>query len=170
MKTPIIIKGRKISIGVSVGIAIAPDDGVDFDHLLKMADLALYRVKKAGASDYCFFDIEMDAQEEGRRALELDLNQALEREEFYLLYQPIVDCQTFEPLGFEALLRWRHPMRGVVPPAEFIPLAEELGLIVTIGAWVIKTACAEAMNWPSKVSIAINISPLQLREGGREPR
>ena len=131
-----------------------------------MADLALYRVKNNDADDFCFFDAEMDAREEARRALELDLRHALDRREFYLVYQPIVDCRTAEPTGFEALLRWEHPVRGLISPAEFIPLAEELGLIVPIGNWVIRTACEAAAGWPAHISVGVNISPLQVRDGG----
>ena len=163
---PVMIEGRKLSIGVSIGIASAPDDGIDCDRLLKMADLALYRVKSLGVSNFRFFDPEMDARETERRGLERDLTNALENNEFYLLYQPIVDSHTTEIVGFEALLRWRHPERGIVSPAEFIPVAEEMGLIVPIGAWVVETACAAAMHWPESISVAVNISSLQVSGGG----
>ena len=166
VQEPLWIDGRAVNVGVSAGIAVAPGDAVDFDRLLKMADIALRRAKSAPGGDHRFFDPEMDAREDARRALEFDLRQALGKGELFLVYQPIVGAQTGEPVGFEALLRWRHPERGVVPPAEFIPLAESLGLIVPIGAWVVKAACAEAVNWPAPVSVAVNISPLQISAGG----
>ena len=166
INVPIIIEDHKLVIGVSIGIALAPDDGIDYHQLQKMADVALYRVKKAGSSDYCFFDSEMDARESAQRALESELRQALEKNQFHLLYQPIVDSDTCKPIAFEALLRWDHPVRGVVSPAEFIPMAENLGLIVPIGNWVLRSACATAATWPEDIAVAINISPLQISEGG----
>ena len=166
IRVPMIVNDLKLEIGVSIGIAIAPDDGMDYNRLLKMADEALYRVKKLGANDFCFFDHDMDARQEAQRLLEFDLRQALEKKQFHLLFQPIVDSQTTKPVGFEALLRWNHPVRGIVSPGEFIPMAEELGLIVQIGNWVVHAACATAASWPENISIAVNISALQITDGG----
>ena len=165
INVPIIIDDHKLEIGVSIGIAMAPDHGLDYHKLQKMADVALYRVKNGGSGDFCFFDSEMDARESAQRALEADLRQALDKNELHLLYQPIVDSQTSLPIGFEALLRWEHPLRGTISPAQFIPMAENLGLIVSIGNWVLRTACATAATWPQDISVAVNISPLQISDG-----
>jgi EAL domain-containing protein (putative c-di-GMP-specific phosphodiesterase class I) len=127
--------------------------------------MALYRAKADGRRTYRFFEPEMDACLQARRTLEIDLRAALAREEFELHYQPAVDLKSNLATGFEALLRWKHPERGKVPPSEFIPLAEEVGLIVPIGEWVLRQACAEAMRWPDCMTIAVNLSPLQFRSG-----
>jgi diguanylate cyclase (GGDEF)-like protein len=164
MGEPFEVLGHQIVIGASVGISIAPHDGDDPDQLLKNADLALYRAKEDGRSTYRFFEPEMDARMQARRALELDLRKALPLREFELFYQPLVTLFNGNISGFEALLRWRHPQRGMVPPAEFIPLAEEIGLITAIGAWVLKEACAEAAKWPPHVRIAVNLSPAQFKD------
>ncbi len=150
--------------GVSIGIALAPDDGVDADHLLKCADLALYRAKTGGRGRYCFFEPEMDALLQKRRLLELDLRTALAAREFELYYQPIVDIDRDVVCGFEALLRWHSPRRGMVSPVDFIPLAEEIGLIVDIGRWVLETACREATQWPDHIKIAVNVSAAQFKD------
>jgi diguanylate cyclase (GGDEF)-like protein len=150
-------------IGVSVGIAIAPDDGKDADQLLKNADMALYRAKDDGRGRFHFFEIEMDATAQARRFLELDLRKAITTGEFELFYQPVVNLDENRINGFEALLRWNHPTRGRVLPNEFVPLAEETGLIVPIGEWVIRRACSEASGWPSDLRVAVNVSPLQFR-------
>jgi diguanylate cyclase (GGDEF)-like protein len=160
---PFEIGDHSVVIGASVGVAIAPDDGNDADQLLKSADLALYRAKGDGRARFHFFEPEMDVKAQARRALELDLRKALGNGEFELAYQPIVNLARNQITGFEALLRWNHPTRGKVPPGEFVPLAEETGLIVAIGDWVIRQACAEARSWPSDLSIAINVSPVQFR-------
>jgi diguanylate cyclase (GGDEF)-like protein/PAS domain S-box-containing protein len=162
---PYDIGGHQIVIGASVGIAIAPNDGSDFDHLLKHADMALYRAKENGRGTYRFFEPEMDARIQAKRALELDLRKALALGEFELFYQPLIDLATNKVSCFEALLRWRHPQRGMVMPGDFIPLAEETGLICSIGAWVLKKACTEAVGWPGKIMVAVNLSSVQFKSG-----
>jgi len=158
---PYEIDGHSVVIGTSIGIAVAPNDGTDPDAILKNADLALYRAKAEGRGGYRFFEAAMDASMQARRLLELDLRSALGLNQFELMYQPLVDLTTADVKGFEALLRWRHPERGLVSPAEFIPLAEEIGLITQIGAWVLRRACAEAATWPSHLTVAVNLSPVQ---------
>ena len=162
---PYDLHGHQVVIGVSIGIAIAPADGNDFDRLLKNADMALYRAKADGRGVYRFFELEMDERMQARRALELDLRKALVLGEFELFYQPVIGLQTNKVTGFEALLRWRHPQRGLVMPGEFIPLAEEIGLIRPIGAWVLKQACVEAVGWPEDIVVAVNLSPAQFENG-----
>jgi diguanylate cyclase (GGDEF)-like protein len=162
---PFDLEGHQVIVGVSVGIAIAPADGSNFDQLLKNADMALYRAKMDGRGVYRFFEPEMDERMQARRKLELDLRQALALGEFELFYQPLIALEQNRVTGFEALLRWRHPQRGLVPPDQFIPLAEEIGLICPIGAWVLKQACAEAVTWPDDISVAVNLSPAQLHSG-----
>ncbi|MBB4440709.1 MULTISPECIES: EAL domain-containing protein [Rhizobium] len=158
-----IIDGKPIRIGVSIGIAIAPDDGDIADSILRRADTALYKAKSKGRGTFCFFEATMDANRQERRKLELDLQQALETNQFEIYYQPQVDAASEEVVGFEALLRWHHPERGLVSPAEFIPLAEETGLIVPIGEWVLRQACKDAAGWPADIGVAVNLSPLQFR-------
>jgi diguanylate cyclase (GGDEF)-like protein len=152
--------------GISVGIAIAPGDGAEAEQLMKCADLALYRAKARGRGTYEFFRPEMEHQARSRHSLETDLRGALEAGEFHLVYQPQIRLGTGELTGFEALLRWNSAERGLISPAEFIPIAEETGLIVPIGEWVLRTACAAAAQWPSFVRIAINLSPVQFRTRG----
>jgi diguanylate cyclase (GGDEF)-like protein/PAS domain S-box-containing protein len=163
---PIMIGDHQTQIGVSVGISLAPSDGMEAGELSKDADLALYRAKAEGRGTYRFFEPAMDARMKARRALELDLRQAVATSAFELHYQPIVDTQTNAVLGFEALLRWNHPIRGRVAPLDFIPLAEETGLIVSIGEWVLREACAQAVRWPEHVRIAVNLSPVQFKSAG----
>ncbi|HEX4800817.1 MAG TPA: EAL domain-containing protein, partial [Sphingomicrobium sp.] len=160
---PFDVDGHTVVIGTSVGIALAPNDGDGPDEALKNADLALYRAKAEGRGTYRFFEAAMDAEMQARRLLDLDLRAALARDEFELYYQPLVDLQAAQLNGFEALLRWKHPVRGMVSPADFIPLAEEIGVITSIGAWVLKQACAEAARWPSHLTIAVNLSPVQFK-------
>ena len=157
------IDGQAIHIGVSIGIAMAPDDGDASDVLLRHADTALYRAKSSGRSTYDFFEPSMDANIQERRKLEVDLRQALLTQQFEIYYQPQVDTSTEQLIGFEALLRWHHPERGLVSPDEIIPLAEETGLIVPIGEWVLRQACKDAADWPSQIRVAVNLSPLQFR-------
>lgn len=161
---PFSIEGHEFNIGTSIGIALAPEQGTDPDALLKMADMALYRAKFDGRNGYRFFDPEMGAAAGERLALETDLRRALQHNELELVYQPIVDAKTLKISAAEALLRWRHPTRGVIYPDKFIPLAEETGQIVQIGEWVLGTACADAVSWPSDIKVAVNLSPVQFRK------
>ncbi|MFZ2068262.1 MAG: EAL domain-containing protein [Xanthobacteraceae bacterium] len=163
---PYEIGGRQVMIELSIGIALAPNDGLDPEQLLKNADLALYRAKADGRGLYRFFEPEMDARMQARRALEIDLRKAIANSEFELFYQPLVDMRTERVTGFEALIRWHHPERGMIPPLEFIGVAEETGLIGAIGDWVLRRACAEAATWPRDVKIAVNLSPLQFKNKG----
>ncbi|MGI3776117.1 MAG: EAL domain-containing protein, partial [Janthinobacterium lividum] len=160
---PFTLDSARISIGASVGIAVAPADGHDASALLKNADMALYRAKAEGRSTARFFEPSMDIQLQARRRLELDLRRAVEEEQFEVHYQPLVDLATGRVSGFEALLRWHHPTHGLVPPGDFIPIAEEVGSIVAIGEWVLHRACREAAAWPPEVSVAVNVSPAQFR-------
>jgi diguanylate cyclase (GGDEF)-like protein len=161
---PCLIDGHEIVADISIGAAVAPNDGMNGDQLLKKAEMALYRAKNDGPGAFRFFEAEIDARMKARRALELDLKSALANGEFELFYQPIMDLQCDEIRAFEALVRWRHPTRGLVSPGEFIPIAEETGLIGPLGEWVLTTACAEAVNWPRHVSVAVNVSPMQFRD------
>jgi diguanylate cyclase (GGDEF)-like protein/PAS domain S-box-containing protein len=163
---PIVIDGQEIATGISVGIAIAPANGRTSEHLMKCADLALYQAKYQGRNTYRFFEPAMDARLQVRRALETDLRRALTAGEFQLAYQPQINLATNELVGFEALLRWHHPERGSVSPAEFIPVAEEIGLIIPIGQWVLRQACTEAAKWPRGMKVAVNLSPVQFRGRG----
>ena len=163
VRTPFDIDGHRIVIGASIGIAFAPHDGTDPDHLLRAADLALYRAKADGRGVYRLFHAEMDAQIQARRALELDLRQALQTDEIEVHYQPVVSVRDRAVAGFEALARWQHPERGFVPPGEFISVAEEIGLIGTLGERVLRKACVDAFEWPGSPIVAVNISPIQFR-------
>ncbi|MHC2623577.1 diguanylate cyclase (GGDEF)-like protein [Bradyrhizobium huanghuaihaiense] len=160
---PFDLGDHRVTVGTSIGIAIAPRDGNDSDVILKSADLALYSAKSGGRGAFRFFEPELDELMHARRNLERDMRAALAGRQFELHYQPFVGAATGKTYGFEALLRWHHPQRGMVLPGEFIPLAEETGLIVPLGEWVLRTACAEAATWPAHVRIAINLSPAQFR-------
>ncbi len=160
---PFEVEGHRMVIATSIGIAFAPQDGLEPDQLLRCADLALYRAKAEGRSAYRLFHREMDAQMQRRRLLELDLRQALPAQQLTLFYQPLIDLRHSRSAGFEALIRWRHPERGLVPPSDFIPLAEEIGLIKDIGAWVLHQACMDAASWPGELKVAVNLSPVQFR-------
>jgi diguanylate cyclase (GGDEF)-like protein len=160
---PFEIEGHQVVIGASVGISVAPNDGSDPDKLLKNADLALYRAKIDGREPCRFFEPEMDARMQARRTMEIDLRRALTLGEFEVYYQPLISLKTGKISGFEALLRWRHPRCGTIPPPEFIAIAEEIGLIGRIGAWVLKRACLDAVKWPDDIHIAVNVSPAQFR-------
>jgi len=163
--TPFMVGGHQVVIGVSVGVAMAPEDGDSADRLMKSADQALYRAKGEGGGAYRFFEPEMDARMRARHRLETDLRQALVRQEFEVYYQPIVNLARNEISGFEALVRWAHPGRGIIQPDEFIPLAEEIGLIVPLGEWVLRRACSDAARWPKEVKVAVNLSAVQFRSG-----
>jgi len=160
---PYDLAGRQFNVGVSIGISCAPGDAIVSAELMRQADVALYRAKGDGRGIYRFFGPELDAAIAARRELEADLRNALARDEFELFYQPIVNIRDNEIVSLEALLRWHHPRRGTISPAEFIPAAEESGLIVPIGEWVIRQACSDAAKWPAGVRFAVNISPVQLR-------
>ena len=166
MAAPFDLQGHQVMIGASVGVAVAPSDGDDADELLKKADMALYRAKADGRGAFHFFERAMDEQLQARRALELDLRRALVAGEFQLYYQPLYNLGDDRVTGCEALLRWNHPDRGMVSPADFIPIAEEIGLIVQLGEWVLREACAEAATWPDHVRLAVNLSPAQFRDRG----
>jgi diguanylate cyclase (GGDEF)-like protein/PAS domain S-box-containing protein len=160
---PYEIAGHQLVIGVSVGISLAPEDGKNPDELLKKADLALYRAKEDGRGTYRFFETGMDARAQARRLLELDLRAALQREEFQVYYQPIRDVAKDTVVAFEALVRWNHSLRGMISPVNFIPLAEETGLIVPLGDWVLRQACIDAAGWSQEVCVAVNLSPVQFK-------
>jgi len=160
---PYDIDGRHIVIGTSIGIAIAPSDGTNPDLLLKNADMALYLAKGDGRGTHRFFEREMDKRLQSRRALELDLRKAIANGEFEVYYQPILYLQTGKVSGFEALVRWIHPERGMISPADFIPLAEETGLILPLGEWVLRTACSQAAKWSQPVGVAVNLSAMQFK-------
>uniref|UniRef100_A0A9E8CMT3 EAL domain-containing protein n=1 Tax=Bosea sp. NBC_00436 TaxID=2969620 RepID=A0A9E8CMT3_9HYPH len=162
LSQPYFIQERTISISASVGIAIAEGPDFDADLLLKQADLALYQAKALGRGIHCVFTAEMDEQLRARLALEADLRKAIEERQFELSYQPIFDLKSSKLCGFEALLRWHHPERGLVGPAEFVPLAEETRLIVDLGEWVLRQACTDAAQLPGDLRIAVNLSPVQL--------
>ena len=162
---PIIIDGNEFAPSTSIGIAIAPQDGENSGALLRSADLALYRAKEAGRGTYAFFEESLNERAQQRRQLEADLRLALERSEFELVYQPLFDLENNRICSFEALLRWHHPKRGLISPDDFIPVAEDTGLIVPIGAWVIREACARAAHWPEHVRVAVNVSAVQFHRG-----
>jgi diguanylate cyclase (GGDEF)-like protein len=166
LKDPFDIDGHRIDIGASIGIAMAPMDGIDADQLLKKADMALYAAKNGGGGDHRFFALEMEEAAQERRALELDLREALTSDQFDLYFQPLVDLRNGRVTTCEALLRWRHPRRGMVPPSIFIPIAEETGLIIPLGEWALQRACNEAAKWPKSVKVAVNLSPVQFRDRG----
>ncbi|RDV02284.1 putative bifunctional diguanylate cyclase/phosphodiesterase [Undibacter mobilis] len=166
LKEPFHIAGHRIDVGASIGIAMAPHDGVDADELIKKADMALYAAKSNGGGNHRFFAIEMEDAAQERRSLELDLREAIALDQFQLHYQPLVDLHTGRVTTCEALLRWTHPVRGNIPPAVFIPVAEETGLIIALGEWALNRACADASSWPREVRVAVNLSPVQFRDEG----
>jgi diguanylate cyclase (GGDEF)-like protein/PAS domain S-box-containing protein len=157
------IDGTEVVIGASIGIALSPGDGDTSEELMRNADMALYRAKSDGGGVHRFFEREMDRQAQKRRDMELDLRRAFANGEFELQYQPLVDISANRISGFESLLRWRHPEKGMISPVDFIPVAEDIGLIVAIGEWVLREACTEAAKWPADVKVAVNLSPVQFR-------
>ncbi len=165
ISAPYEIDGRQLNIGASIGVALAPYDGAEADQLMKNADLALYRAKADGRNDYRFFELAMDVEARSRHALEADLRKALAKGEFEVFYQTVYSFETGRICGAEALVRWRHPERGMVRPDQFISLAEELGLIVPIGEWVLRAACMEAAKWPADLKLAVNLSAAQFKRG-----
>ena len=165
IRTPYECLGHQVTTDASIGIAMAPQDGSDLDHILKNADLAMYAAKAADRRTYRFFEPVMDAQVRARRQLEIDLRQAIADGGFEVYYQPCLSLQDGTITGCEALVRWRHPERGMISPAEFIPIAEETGLINQLGEWVLATACTEAAKWPEHVRLAVNVSPVQFKSG-----
>ncbi len=163
---PYDVEGHNVTIGTSLGIAVGPADGALSDQLTRNADLALYRAKSEGRGTFCFFEPGMDVQMQARRELEHDLRKALASGQFELHYQPVLNLASNDITGAEALVRWHHPERGMIPPGEFIPLAEEIGLILPLGEWAIREACATAAMWPGDLRVAVNLSPAQFRSPG----
>src|SRR5450432_537972 len=166
MSEPYDIDGNQAVTGASIGTAVGPGDGLSHDKLLRNADLALYRAKGNGRGTFRFFEPAMDLQMQTRRIMEVDMRKALPAGEFELYYQPVVNLKSNQISGFEALIRWNHPERGIVSPAAFIPLAEEIGFIVPLGEWVIRQACVTAARWPEHLRVAVNISAVQFRNPG----
>jgi diguanylate cyclase (GGDEF)-like protein len=162
---PSSIDGHDVTVGASVGIAVAHPGNMNTENFLKSADLAMYSAKSDGRGTYRMFDPEMDAIVQARRLLEREMRTALAQDGFRLFYQPLVNLQTKKVTAFEALMRWQHPERGMVPPSEFIPVAEEMGLIVQLGEWALRHACAEATEWPDGICVSVNLSPLQFSKG-----
>jgi diguanylate cyclase (GGDEF)-like protein len=165
MSTSFDLGDHHVTMGASIGIAMAPTDGKDADQLLMNADLALYRAKSEGRRSYRFFEQEMDTRMQARRRLERDLRNALASNELEVHYQPLVSLERDEICGLEALVRWNHAERGMISPADFIPLAEETGLIMQVGEWVLQQACMEATAWPKHIKVAVNLSPAQFKSG-----
>jgi diguanylate cyclase (GGDEF)-like protein len=162
IKEPYDLNGHALIAETSIGIAIGPNDGIEANELLKNADMALYGAKSEGRGTYCFFESEMDARVKLRRSMELSLRHALDRGEFDLEFQPVLDLKRDCISCCEALLRWRHPDGLTIGPAEFIPVAEEIGVIVPLGEWVLRQACAAAATWPGDIRVAVNLSPIQV--------
>ncbi|WP_288588322.1 EAL domain-containing protein [uncultured Methylobacterium sp.] len=169
VQAPVVLGTHDAEVGVSIGIAVIPTHGDEAEALLKHADLALYQAKAAGRNTFRFFEPAMEEEAESRLRLELDLRRALQRGEFELHYQPILDVASGTIVSAEALVRWRHPSRGLVPPSDFIPAAEEAGLIVPLGEWVLRAATDEARHWPEHVRVAVNVSTVQVRHGSLIP-
>ncbi|WMT89114.1 EAL domain-containing protein [Pelagibacterium sp. H642] len=159
------VEGHQIVIGASIGIAIEPTDGETFDQVLKNADLALYCAKSDGRGVWRFFEPDMDVRAQDRRALEIAVRDALENGNFEVFFQPIINLKTGQTTVCEALVRWRHAERGMISPAEFIPLAEETNVIIELGDWILHEACRQCASWPGEVGVAVNISPIQFRRG-----
>ncbi len=162
---PYLLDGHSVVIGASIGIAMAPGDGDESEKLLKNADMALSRAKSEQRGTFSFFEAGMDARAQGRRKIELDLRDAIQHDVLRPYYQPLIDLSSGRITGFEALVRWPHPERGMISPAEFIPVAEETGLINGLGGLILRRACLDAARWPDDVRVAVNLSPLQFRTG-----
>jgi diguanylate cyclase (GGDEF)-like protein len=162
IREPFDLDGHQVTVDISIGISMAPNDATKLDELMKTADMALYEAKNAGRGTYRFYAPEMNVRIQARGKLEQDLQSAFAKGEFELFYQPIASLDNDRITSFEALLRWNHPERGLVSPAEFIPVAEDMGLIIPLGEWVLRTACAEAATWPDNIRVAVNISSVQL--------
>ena len=161
---PCDLDGQKVIVGASIGVAVAPEHGGAANLLMKRADLALYRIKADGRNGFQFFEPEMEVNAHARRALETDLREAIAREQFEVHYQPVILAASRKTVGVEALVRWRHPQRGTVSPVDFIPLAEETGLIVPLGDWILRKVCADAAAWPTEIKVAVNLSPAQFNK------
>jgi diguanylate cyclase (GGDEF)-like protein len=157
------IDGHQVLVDISIGVSMAPNDGADPNQLIRQADMAMYAAKCDGRGTFRYFEAEMNARANARRALELDLRHAIVNREFELCYQPLVNLERNEICSCEALVRWKHPERGTISPADFIPVAEETGLIAQIGEWVLRTACIEAASWPGEIAVAVNVSPAQFK-------
>ncbi len=162
---PFDLDGHNVTVGTSIGIALAPENGTEPGELLKKADLALYRVKSEGRNNFSFFDDELSKEATARHRLLNDLRAALSRDEFELYYQPVIDAKTARPCGTEALIRWRHLVDGLISPDRFIWLAEESGLMEQLGEWILERACADAASWPENIKVAVNLSAAQFRSG-----
>jgi diguanylate cyclase (GGDEF)-like protein len=162
IREPFDLDGHQVTVDISVGISIAPNDATELAELFKTADIALYEAKNTGRGTYCFYGPEMNARIQTRGKLEQDLQSAFANGEFELFYQPIVNLDDDKITSFEALLRWNHPERGLVSPAEFVPVAEDIGLIIPLGEWVLRTACSEAATWPDDIRVSVNVSSVQL--------
>jgi len=165
ISTPFNLNGQQVEVGTSIGIAMGPENAVEPDELLKRADLALYNVKSSGRNDFCLFRDEMLEIVNTQQSAERELREAIAQNQFDLHYQPVVDIKTRELCGVETLVRWRHPIKGMIPPDNFIPLAESTGLIVPLGEWILQKACSDAANWPAHVKVAVNISAIQFKKG-----
>ncbi|KQO78793.1 EAL domain-containing protein [Methylobacterium sp. Leaf88] len=165
---PIDLDGQSVEVGVSIGLTVATEQDCDPDELFKRADIALYEAKAAGRNTHREFEPDAGARIATRGLLALDMKEAIRRDAFHLAYQPVVDAATGTVVGFEALMRWRHPVQGDLAPGAFIPLAEETGLIVPLGAWALQEACREAAGWPAPIRVAVNVSAVQLRRPGLE--
>jgi len=163
---PVDLAGNKVSIATSIGVALAPEHGDEPEELLKKADLALYRTKSEGRNGFNFFDAEMTVEADARYRMRNEIRDAIARREFELHYQPVFDVKTREPCGVEALIRWRHPLKGLLSPERFVPLAEESGLIVPLGQWILEKACTDAATWPKHIKVAVNLSAVQFGKAG----
>ena len=162
IREPFDLDGHQVTVDISIGISMAPNDATKLDELMKTADMALYEAKNAGRGTYRYYEPEINVRIQARAKLEQELESAFANGEFELFYQPIANLDDDKITSFEALLRWNHPERGLVSPAEFIPVAEDMGLIIPLGEWVLRTACAEAATWPDNIQVAVNISSIQL--------